>query len=238
TKHVRDDFLAGERRERERGNELLGGARHHHLHIELFLLQAANKFGGLISCNAAGNPKRNFHRNGGGQLLPPLSVLISILGTVDGVCRLVFEQTPLQFFFGNARGLPRLRVIDKRPAAHHQLPGAPRRDHHIRKLAFRCFSRNSHKQISLQKTSEFLEFALRSAPPGNATRARSPELPVRRVRGRHLSPQNRSCCSSTSTAAPARGASRLHLPNPRRAPECGVRVPPATAEARKQQPPR
>ena len=138
--HVRDDFLSGERGERERGNKLLRGARHHNLHVELFLLQAAHQFGGFIRRNSTGDAKRNFHRNGGGQLLAPLSVLVFVLGGVHGFGRLVFEETPLQFFFGNARGLARLRVIHHGPAAHHQLPGAPGRHYHIGELAFRCFA--------------------------------------------------------------------------------------------------
>ena len=140
--HVRDDFLSGERGKRERGDKLLRGARHHHLHVELFLLQTAHQFGGFIRRNSTSDPKCNLHRNSGGQLLAPLSVLVLVfvLGGVHGFGRLVFEETALQFFFGDARGLARLRIINHRPAAHHQLPGAPRRHHHVGELAFRCFA--------------------------------------------------------------------------------------------------
>ena len=139
-KHVGDYFLPGECRKRERRDKFLRRARHHHLHVELFLLQAAHQFSGLIGRHSSGDAQCNLHRIGGGQLLPPLSVLIFILGPVHRIFRFIFEETLLQFLFGNARGLARLRVINHRPPAHHQLPGAARRDYHVGKLAIRCLS--------------------------------------------------------------------------------------------------
>src|SRR5215470_9285792 len=101
-------------------------------------------------------------------LLAPLSVLIAVVGFVI-VKGFVFKQTALQFFFRDARVLARLRVIDQWAAAHHQLPGAPGRDNNICELAFRCFSRNNHKKVSLQRTSESHESAVHFAPRGSAT---------------------------------------------------------------------
>ena len=87
----------------------LRGARHHHLHVELFLLQTAHQFGGFIRRNSTSDPKSNLHRNrnGGGQLLAPFSVLVFVLGGVHRFGRSGIRGTPLQFFFGNARGLAR-----------------------------------------------------------------------------------------------------------------------------------
>ena len=62
-----------------------------------------------------------------------------------------------------------LGIIDQRTAADHQLARAPRNYDHIRELAFRCLSQNGHVQVSLQKTSEFRESALRAALPGTVS---------------------------------------------------------------------
>ena len=43
-----DHFLSGQRRKRQRSDEFLRAARHHHLHVELLLLQPAHQFGGLV----------------------------------------------------------------------------------------------------------------------------------------------------------------------------------------------
>ncbi len=138
--HIGDDFLSGECCEGERSDKFLRGARHHHLHVQLFLLQAAHKFSGFVSRNASGDAQRNLHRIGGGRLLAPLSVLVFILGAVYGFFRFVFEETLLQFFFGDARRLARKWVINHWPPAHHQLPGAARRYNNVGKLAIRWHS--------------------------------------------------------------------------------------------------
>src|SRR3984957_16377733 len=59
--HIGDYFLAGERREGERGDEFLRRAGHNHLHVQLFLLQAANQFRGFVSRNTSGNAECDLH---------------------------------------------------------------------------------------------------------------------------------------------------------------------------------
>ena len=59
--HFGDDFLSGERGEGERRDEFLGGARHHDLHVELFLLQAADKLRGFVSSDSTGDAESDLH---------------------------------------------------------------------------------------------------------------------------------------------------------------------------------
>ena len=61
--HFGDDFLAGERGEGERSDEFLGGAGHHDLHVELFLLQAADEFRGFVGSDSAGDAQSDLHRS-------------------------------------------------------------------------------------------------------------------------------------------------------------------------------
>src|SRR5260370_17161360 len=49
TEEVSNDFLAAQSRKRQRGYELPRPARHHHLHAEAVLLQAAHEFPGLLA---------------------------------------------------------------------------------------------------------------------------------------------------------------------------------------------
>ncbi len=53
--HFGDDFFPGERGEGERRDELARGACHHDLHVEFFLLEAADEFRGLVGCYSAGD---------------------------------------------------------------------------------------------------------------------------------------------------------------------------------------
>jgi hypothetical protein len=46
---------------RKRGDEFAGGASHHHLHVQFFLLQAPHKLSSLISGDASGDSQRNSH---------------------------------------------------------------------------------------------------------------------------------------------------------------------------------
>src|ERR1700678_1171257 len=99
--------------------------------------------------------------------------------------RVVFEQAFLQFFFSDARGFSGFRIVDHGPSADQQLACAARDDDDICKLALGCVLEMRHLKISLQKTSEFREFVLRSVLPGSATPVRSlefPGLPVRDYR--------------------------------------------------------
>ena len=51
--HGGDDLVAGERRERERLDELLGGASHHDANIDFILLERADEFSGLVGSDSA-----------------------------------------------------------------------------------------------------------------------------------------------------------------------------------------
>src|SRR6202034_2002132 len=59
--HFGDDLLSGEGGEGKRRDEFLGGAGHHDLHVELFLLQAANEFRRFVSSHSASDTEGNFH---------------------------------------------------------------------------------------------------------------------------------------------------------------------------------
>ena len=133
--HFGDDFFAGERGEGERRDEFVRRARHHHLHVEIFLLQAAHQFRGFVSCHSAGDAKRDFHGMHGE--LTTSAAFLPFFGVSVEFGQFVFEQPLLQFFFRDARGLARARIIHQRPPADHQLPRAPRDHDHIRKLAIR-----------------------------------------------------------------------------------------------------
>src|SRR6266852_209340 len=78
-----------------------------------------------------------------GPLLPPL---IPFLVDVDRsrLGEVVLDQAVLQLFAGDPRGLQGSRVFDQRRRARHDLPRAPGRQDHVRKLALRSFCLHSH----------------------------------------------------------------------------------------------
>ena len=59
--HAGDDFFSGESGEGERADELLGGAGHDDLHADAAVLQQADDFRGLISCDSAGDAESDLH---------------------------------------------------------------------------------------------------------------------------------------------------------------------------------
>src|ERR1700693_393384 len=61
TEHIRDYFLSGERGEGKRSDELLRCTGHHHLHVQLFLLQTTNQFRSFVSRNASSDAECDFH---------------------------------------------------------------------------------------------------------------------------------------------------------------------------------
>ena len=61
TEHLRDDFLSGEGRERERADKLLPVGRQDDLHFEVPLLQLSHQFSRLISGNPARDANGYFH---------------------------------------------------------------------------------------------------------------------------------------------------------------------------------
>ena len=75
-KQVRDYFLSGECRKGERSDEFLSPARHHYLHVQLFLLQAAHQFRCLVSRNSPCNAQCDSHTVACGCLLPLLFFLV------------------------------------------------------------------------------------------------------------------------------------------------------------------
>jgi hypothetical protein len=52
--NVRDYFLSGERGEGQGRDKFLGGAGHHDLDVEFFVLQAADQFGGFVGRDTTG----------------------------------------------------------------------------------------------------------------------------------------------------------------------------------------
>jgi hypothetical protein len=61
TEDLGDNFFSGERGERQRRDELLRRACHHHLDVELFLLEPADKLHGLVGCNSTGDAQSDLH---------------------------------------------------------------------------------------------------------------------------------------------------------------------------------
>ncbi len=137
--HFGDYFFAGERGEGERRNEFLRGAGHHDLHVELFLLQAADELRGLVGSDSARDSESDFH--GGLEEAPSAAAgartsaihserylrrLLSFLRR-PAIPATIFEQAELQFLLGDSRGLARSWVVDQRAAADHELAGAARR---------------------------------------------------------------------------------------------------------------
>ena len=96
-----NDFLSSQSGEGKRGNELLRTTGHDDLNVELFLLQAADEFRGLIRCDASGDPKRDSHSNSAANLLFS-PALFALCGAYFQVRSFVLEVTPLQFFFGDS----------------------------------------------------------------------------------------------------------------------------------------
>ncbi len=74
-KKISDHFLAAERGEGKRCDELARSPRHHHLNGVALRLQPTNEFRGLVSRNSAGNAEGNAHGDLAGALLAPLRVL-------------------------------------------------------------------------------------------------------------------------------------------------------------------
>ena len=60
-KHPGNNFFSGESGEGEGTYELLGGARHDHLHADAAILQQTNNLGRLVGCNSAADAKSYLH---------------------------------------------------------------------------------------------------------------------------------------------------------------------------------
>src|SRR6202046_5482740 len=120
----------------------------------------------------------------GGLRLPFLLVLI--FGLLVQMRRVVFEQSFLKLFFGDACGFSGFRIVQHRPSADQQLACAARDDDDVCKLALGCVLEMRHLKISLQKTLEFRGCVLHCVLPGTATPARLPEFPALLVRDYRL----------------------------------------------------
>jgi hypothetical protein len=59
---IGDHFWSAKRRKCQRRDELARAARHHDLYREIFLLQAADKFRGLVSCDSSGDAQGDAHK--------------------------------------------------------------------------------------------------------------------------------------------------------------------------------
>ena len=59
--HAGDNFFSGKGGEGKRLDELLGGAGHDDLHTDATILQQANDFGCLVSCDAASDAQSDLH---------------------------------------------------------------------------------------------------------------------------------------------------------------------------------
>src|SRR2546426_11729581 len=86
------------------------------------------------------------------QLLAALSLLV--LFFARKFWDLVFENVLVQLFGSDARGLLRVRIVDQRRRAGHELACAASRNDNVRKLAFGSFALDAHLKFSLRTTLE------------------------------------------------------------------------------------
>ena len=152
--HFGDDFFPGERGEGERSDEFLGRAGHHHLHVELFLLQAAHQFGGFISGHSAGDaesdlswlgatfsgPARSIRTFDSQRCQSVAAISAPVLLSSRQFRQFVFEETQCSSSSAMREVLRDRGLSTRRPAADHQLPGAARDDDDIGELAIGCLS--------------------------------------------------------------------------------------------------
>ena len=114
-KQIGDYFLPGQRGEGQRRDKFLRAARHHHLHVDAVLLQAAHQFGGLVGRHASAYAECDSH---GSPLPAPFRRRRSILAALASLSclahgnlrRLVLQLSGVQLFHGDARGLVGARV--------------------------------------------------------------------------------------------------------------------------------
>src|SRR5215470_10087985 len=79
--------------------------------------------------------------------LPPLGavlVLVHVLARFE----FVFDQAVVDLFTGQTRGLEGARIIDEWGSSRHDLARAPRRKHHVGKLALWSFRLHGHLSLS------------------------------------------------------------------------------------------
>src|SRR5215472_14936263 len=88
----------------------------------------------------------------------PLFLALAVLVLVDRCSfgNIKFEQAVLQLFAGNTRGLLRPGILKQGGCTGHNLPRAPCRKHHVRKLALRSFCLHGHLHLSSQNNSRIL----------------------------------------------------------------------------------
>src|SRR5260370_29556408 len=81
-----------------------------------------------------------------------------------------------QLFTRDARRLQRSRILEERGCACHDLPSAPGRQHHVRKLALWSFCLHSHLSLFLGPCQKFLHSP--AAPPARAAERPHDPLPL------------------------------------------------------------
>src|ERR1700686_334727 len=159
-KQVSNYFLPAQSRKSQRRNKFPRRTRHHHFHGKSILLQQAHQFRGLVSRDSPGHTHRDSHGVPGSAAL--LTALFAVLVLVDRIRfhEIVLEQTMIELFHRDSRCFLRSRIFHQRRCAGHNLPRAPRRQHHIRKLALRSFCQYRH--LSHSPPNDARSFSTRS----------------------------------------------------------------------------
>ena len=115
---ISDYLLSGKRCEGEGRYEFPRRARHHNLHREAILLEAAHQFRGFVCRYPAGDAKRDAHRRFRGVLLTPL-VAVLVYFRIRAWIKFVFDQAVVDLFTGHARVFQRARIFHQRRRACH-----------------------------------------------------------------------------------------------------------------------
>src|SRR5260370_15814963 len=86
-----------------------------------------------------------------------LALFVPVFVLIDGggLREVVLDQTMFQLFTRDARRLQRSRILEERGCACHDLPSAPGRQHHVRKLALWSFCLHIHLSLFLRTMPEF-----------------------------------------------------------------------------------
>src|SRR5580704_1297402 len=123
-----------------------------------------------------------------------LAALVAVFVGVDRVWlgEVVLDVAMIELFARDARGLQRSWVFDHGRRSGHDLPGAPRSQHHIGKLALGSFRQHIHVSLSLQTMPEVVPPAYGAARFGNEARPRWLALHAPHVLHLHSRRNNRN----------------------------------------------
>src|ERR1700688_3562982 len=144
TKQVGDYFLPSQSRKSQRRNKFARPAGHHHFHGKSILLQQAYHLRGFVSRDSPCHTHRDSHGVPGSAAL--LTALVAVLILVNRIRfhEIVLEQTMIELFHRDSRRFLRSWIFHQWWRAGHDLPRAPSRQHHVRKLALRSFCQYRH----------------------------------------------------------------------------------------------